>query len=404
MHFARIYLAVVRFLGVIFVFGLVTIVMRRQPDSEIALLLVLGVMASWLRFKLESTGYVTLTPVVSFVALLLYPPYVSALVASISGIISARYFGRYTWGRGFEEGGEETLCMLLSAATFHALAASRADGLAFIAAVGVYACSRIILMALRGKLHEDIALVSTVASSGKYLLGNVVLFGLVAYGITHATPIYARFGLLGLSLVIIAFVEFYSPWKLLSLQADNLYTSLAIIAEAIDIKDPYTGRHSRRVTGIATKLARRLNLPESKVNTVRIGALLHDIGKIGVSGRIIRKPSSLESSELRAMQLHPVISANIMSPVEYFKEAALLVRHHHEHYDGTGYPDGLKGEEIPIGSRIILVADAFDAMTTDRPYRKGRSSQEALRILQERAGKQFDARVVKELGEISPST
>jgi HD-GYP domain-containing protein (c-di-GMP phosphodiesterase class II) len=101
-----------------------------------------------------------------------------------------------------------------------------------------------------------------------------------------------------------------------------------------------------------------------------------------------------------AMREHPVISANIMQPVELLAGAAALVRHHHEHVDGSGYPDGLKGEAIPIGSRIILVADAFDAMTTDRPYRKGRSRTEALRVLREHAGRQFDARVVAALESI----
>jgi putative nucleotidyltransferase with HDIG domain len=270
-------------------------------------------------------------------------------------------------------------------------------------AVLAYALCRLLFTALNGRFHE-ISLGTTVLGTAKYLIGNITLLGIVAFAVTHAMPISSRFGFLGLGLVTVALLEFYRPWKLLSQQSQDLYSSLAIIAEAIDIKDPYTGRHSRRVAETATKLARRLSVSEHEVDAVRIGGLLHDIGKIGVSGNIIRKPASLDAREMEAMQRHPEISADIMVPVEYFRNAAYLVRHHHEHYDGTGYPDGLKAEGIPIGSRIILVADAYDALTTDRPYRKGKAPVEALEVLKERSGKQFDARVVKELEEMLSET
>jgi HD-GYP domain-containing protein (c-di-GMP phosphodiesterase class II) len=125
--------------------------------------------------------------------------------------------------------------------------------------------------------------------------------------------------------------------------------------------------------------------------------MLHDIGKIGVSGKIIRKPSSLNVAEMAEMRRHPVIGAEIMRPVELLAEASEIVMHHHEHFDGSGYPDGLRGEQIPVGSRIVLVADAFNAITTDRPYQKARSKAEALKVLRSHAGTQFDPQVVKAL-------
>jgi putative nucleotidyltransferase with HDIG domain len=390
-----------RLVGPIVALGFVLYGLSQRMDATVGLFLMLGTIGAWLRFNLRPTGYVTLTPLISFVALLLYAPYIAVLVASLSASIGSILSGRRT-SRGSMAGdaSEEALSMILSVVVFRLVLAYYGTGAAFTAAVIGYASCRLILTALRGKIEEDISPASTVLGAGLYLIGNIVLLAVVAFGVTHVTPISGRFGFLGLSLVTIALLEFYRPWKLLSQQADDLYASLAIIAEAIDIKDPYTGRHSRRVADVATKLARRLNLPEHDVATIRIGALLHDIGKIGVSGRIIRKKGDLESHEREAMQRHPVISAGIMKPVEYFREAALLVRHHHEHYDGSGYPDGLKAEEIPIGSRIILVADAYDAMTTDRPYRKGRLKHEALTTMKERAGKQFDARVVRVLQEV----
>ncbi len=127
---------------------------------------------------------------------------------------------------------------------------------------------------------------------------------------------------------------------------------------------------------------------------------MHDIGKVGVSAKIIRKPGPLDSAEWDKMKQHPVIGAEIMQPIELLSEAAEIVRHCHEHYDGSGYPDGTRGEAIPLGSRIILVADAFHAMTSDRSYRKARPREEALRELIRCAGKQFDRKVVDAFGSV----
>ncbi len=148
------------------------------------------------------------------------------------------------------------------------------------------------------------------------------------------------------------------------------------------------------------RIARALRLPEPEVRKIKFAGMLHDIGKIGVSGKIIRKPSSLTSEEMVQMRKHPVIGAEIMRPVELLADASEIVRHHHEHFDGSGYPDGLRGAQIPIGSRVVLVADAFNAITTDRPYRKARGKAEALKILREHTGTQFDAKVVEAFGRV----
>jgi len=207
----------------------------------------------------------------------------------------------------------------------------------------------------------------------------------------------AGFGLIAMGIAVVVLVEAYYPWKLLGEQGGVLLTSLQMMAQAVDLKDPYTSNHSRRVSQYAVRLARAMGLSEGEVERIRVGGLMHDIGKIGISGRIIRKPGKLTAEEQALMREHSSVSANIIEPLEILGESAAMVRHHHENWDGSGYPDGLRGEEIPLGARIIFVADALDALVTDRPYRKGASRAEALAIIRQNAGTQFDPTVVAAL-------
>jgi putative nucleotidyltransferase with HDIG domain len=206
-----------------------------------------------------------------------------------------------------------------------------------------------------------------------------------------------------MGLVGIMLVEAYYPWKLLGEQGGALLTSLGMMAQAVDLKDPYTSNHSQRVSNYATRIARALELSEADVERVRIGGLMHDIGKIGISGRIIRKPGRLTAEEQALMRRHSSVSADIIEPLEILGESAAMVRHHHENWNGTGYPDGIAGDNIPLGSRIIFVADTFDAVTTDRPYRKGADKLAALKVLQDNAGTQFDPTVVAAMEKVIPS-
>lgn len=205
----------------------------------------------------------------------------------------------------------------------------------------------------------------------------------------------------GLASVIL--IETYYPRKLFGEQFEVLVTSLQIMAEAVDVKDPYTSNHSQRVSRYAVRVARALNLDEAEVERIRIGGLMHDIGKIGINGRIIRKPGRLTEEERTLMKTHSTLSAEIIEHLAVLSDSTLMVRHHHEHCDGSGYPDGLTREQIPIGSRIILVCDAYDALTTDRPYRKGASKADALAVIRANAGTQFDPEVVEALERIADS-
>jgi putative nucleotidyltransferase with HDIG domain len=171
-------------------------------------------------------------------------------------------------------------------------------------------------------------------------------------------------------------------------------STIKALAAAIDEKDPYTRGHSERVSKLSVLIARSLGLGAREVRNVQIGSLLHDVGKIGIDDRILRKPSVLTDDEYRYMKQHPEKGASMLAPIKNMKEINPAVRHHHERWDGGGYPAGLRAEEIPLIARIVNVADTFDAMTTNRPYQKAMSVERAVARLKELAGSAHDPQLV----------
>ncbi len=167
--------------------------------------------------------------------------------------------------------------------------------------------------------------------------------------------------------------------------------SLAMVVEA---KDEATRGHLERTQAYGLALARAVD-PDLATEELGFGFFLHDIGKVGVPEHVLRKPGPLTAEEWEVMRTHPVLGAQIVAPITFLDGAERLVRHHHERFDGTGYPDGLRAEEIPLAARVFAVADAFDAMTSDRPYRPAMSLERALEEIVEGAGTQFDPEVVR---------
>jgi len=166
------------------------------------------------------------------------------------------------------------------------------------------------------------------------------------------------------------------------------------LANAIDAKSPWTKGHSERVMNLAAAIAKEMGVDEQLTERVRLGGLLHDIGKIGIIEALLEKPTTLDEDEFPPMRLHPGKGVAILAPIDQLQNVLPGILHHHERYDGTGYPDGLKGKAIPLEARIITVADAFDAMVSERPYKKGYSTEAALAELRMNAGSQFDPEVV----------
>ncbi|MGZ3439164.1 MAG: HD domain-containing phosphohydrolase [Polyangia bacterium] len=183
---------------------------------------------------------------------------------------------------------------------------------------------------------------------------------------------------------------------LLALERGYLEVLRALV-NAIEAKDPYTAGHSQRTAEFAVAIANRLRLGADEMKEIEVGGLLHDIGKIGIAENILRKPAQLDDAEMRVMRGHPAIGDGIVSDIQMLHRIRSMVRNHHERYDGSGYPDGLKGDEIPLGARIIAVADTYDAITSDRCYQPGRPPVESVPILRRLAGQQLDAMCVDAL-------
>ncbi len=219
-------------------------------------------------------------------------------------------------------------------------------------------------------------------------------FGVVYFGaarkperVDEALPLLGS--LISQTRIAMTNANLYSDMK------ENYIRTIKALAIAVDAKDTYTHGHSENVMNIAEAIAAEMSADEKWVGTIRDAGLLHDIGKIGIPGYILNKPGPLTYEEFNGiMKTHTSLGANIVKDVPFLQHLYALILHHHEHYDGTGYPAGLKGDAIPLGARILHVADAFEAMTSNRPYRHSLGRKEAIKRLVEEKGKQFDPRII----------
>ncbi len=176
---------------------------------------------------------------------------------------------------------------------------------------------------------------------------------------------------------------------------NNLIDTLQCLVTTLEAKDRYTQRHSERVTDLALRIARAMSCSREEIESIRFAGLLHDIGKIGIHDVVLQKSIGLTEDEFSLVKTHPIIGQNIIRPLGLLPMETAIVRNHHERWDGQGYPDGLAGEKIPLLARILAVADSFDAMTSDRPYRSAKTQEEAINELKRCAGFQFDRGVVE---------
>lgn len=380
----------------------------RVDPLSVFVFLAMACLAEWLDVRPGPLARFTLRPVVAFVGLWSGGPALLLLAGLLPVLLVGVALKRASLRQVLPTAGRDALGFWLGYLVYQGLAGYPAwpwdagvigQAAARAVSFGTFWVAHVHLQALDLNLSEGVRFPSALHHLMRLTWTHAGILILVAVVLGY---LEAGFGLIATGIAVVMLVEAYYPWKLLGEQDGVLLTSLQMMAQAVDLKDPYTSNHSQRVSQYAVRLARAMGLPEREVERIRIGGLMHDLGKIGVSGRIIRKPAKLTAEEQALMREHASVSASIIEPLEILGESAAMVRHHHENWDGSGYPDGLRGEEIPLGARIIFVADALDALLTDRPYRKGASRAEALAIIRQNAGTQFDPTVVAALERVSP--
>lgn len=272
---------------------------------------------------------------------------------------------------------------------------------ATFAAPWVLACEKVYIIAviaatvvfgrLAGQVTAAVAAVMTTVTLSSY---RVVEFQFAPFLITLATFSSASF-------LISMLRRQYEYIRILRAEAERANFELIWgLVAAVEAFDPYTKGHSERVSRLARQLRKALGMDEQDLHTLEQAALVHDIGKIHIGRDVLLKPGALTPAEYARVKEHPKAGSEILRPLVSLRKAIPIVLHHHERLDGSGYPDGLKGSEIPLGARILAVTDSFDAMTSNRPYREAKSVPDAFRELRAGSGRLYDAEVVEAFGRV----
>jgi len=336
----------------------------------------LDIIAELTPVALPQGGFVTLGFPVIYASLLVYGPGVSSwIVVVCNTIVEAKLRGRKQYMGG----------IAITADSIGHILPIVSSALAYFL-VNTFLVN--IILALQKKTSIlEMWLVNFKWTVPNYLAQTPIgfLMAVLYRGISWWAVLFLCFPL---------FIAYYAYRLYVDLRKQHLSTIQAL-ATAIEARDAYTEDHSMRMSQYAVATARELGVSINEVEIIHYAAILHDIGKIGVSDRILNKPGKLTKKELTEMRKHPKTGRDIISKIDSLKKASRLVYYHHERYNGQGYPEGLKGEDIPVGARILAVIDAYDAMTSKRPYRSAYSTKEAIRELKENAGTQFDKKVVE---------
>ncbi len=263
-----------------------------------------------------------------------------------------------------------------------------------------YMLVNVTLMVIIMALDQGISPLGMWLVNFRWLVPNYIT--LAPIGVLLAR-VYQSVGAFGVMLFFLPLMLARHSFQRFIDMRDVYLNTVGALAAAIDAKDTYTRGHSERVTRYAVATARALKLPEDQVEILQYVSLLHDIGKIGTRDEILNKPGRLLDAEYDEVKRHVLVGHSIIAGIKFLADGAVIVRHHHEWFDGTGYPDNLAGEAIPIGARILAVVDAYDAITSDRQYRKAQATDEAIAEIQKGAGSQFDPRVLAAFIRVLPT-
>jgi putative nucleotidyltransferase with HDIG domain len=345
---------------------------------------------------LYPTGELQLTPELVIPTLILFglPVVAAGAALGIATGLSARPVRSVLWDGGL------VLLSLVAASVGAAMVPSHVPlaGVAKVAAAGLaYFVAQTVIATARLQSEPGMSwprgLRFLLTATGPHVLAFIVVAAMSVWIAGTALSAIERLCVPVLAAAVT--LQLYLPRILRGQEQRRVAAAVSVLAAAIDLKDPYTANHSAEVASLCRRVARGLGLNEATAHTIYLAGLLHDTGKIAVPHEILSKPGKLSAEEMKLMQEHVPAGVQIVQSIGGLVEVAKIVAASHEHVDGSGYPAGLRGERIPLGSRIIIAVDAYNAMVTDRPYRRARSPQEAIDELEARKGSQFDPLVVQ---------
>lgn len=369
------------------------------PLSRIVLLTILAGLASSFPLKI-SHQYTYTVPDIAYVgAIVLFSPGVPGIIALIAGL--GLLGNRSDWWlvRLFNLG-QNAAYVTAGAATFAGLRHLGAGG-PDIAGLGpataLLGAALVMLLVNTGLVAGAIALFLDRQFWRVWrekLRGDAPVFAVLA-SIGAVAALLVRDYPLALPILVLPAVFLQVAQRRGADLRSNTHDALAALVEIVELRDPYTAGHSHRVATLARSLAEQIGLTPEETDMIESAARVHDLGKVAIDPAVLLKVGPLTDQEWSEMRQHPVYGADVIARFHGLEQVAALIRHHHERWDGAGYPDGLAGEAIPFGARILAVADAFDAMTSARPYRPAHGFDTALRVLEDGAGRQWDQRVVR---------
>jgi len=362
--------------------------------------IILNTIAEFMPVDLPVGGNVTIGFPIDFVVILVYGPATAIIVTSFGAFIGEIVEGKSRWYKIVFNMAQYTLSAGIAGMVYQGLGgvvdpANLSNYIipAAICAI-IYFLINSNLFVIVISLAEEIPILSIWK---KRIKGTIATYiALVPTGFVMAM-VYVTIGIWGIILFFFPLILARRSFELYTKMRKVYLDTIRALAAAIDAKDPYTKGHSERVAENSVALAQELNLSGRDIENIEYTALLHDIGKIGIADNILGKKSSLTVKEFDKIKEHTTMGAKIIEPVDFLKNSYEAIYHHHERYNGDGYPDGIKEKDIPLSARIIAVADAYDAMGSDRPYRKKLNMNKILKELKDQSGKQFDPEVVKAL-------
>lgn len=360
--------------------------------------IIISILAEFIPVDLPIGGVISIGFPIDFVIILVYGPALAMLITAVGALIGETIERERSWDKVIFNAAQYSLTAGISGIVYQqaggVVGAQNIFQFIFPAAICAltYCIINITLFILVVSFDKNVRIKTIWRTSIKEMIPSYIAEAPMGF---LMAIVYVEVGIIGILLFFLPLLLARRSFELYTKMRKVYLDTIRALAAAIDAKDPYTKGHSERVAEISLALAQELNLSDKDIENIEYTALLHDIGKIGIADNILGKNSSLTNKEFDKIKEHTVMGAKIIEPVDFLKNSYEAIYHHHERYNGDGYPDGIKEKKIPLSARIIAVADAYDAMGSDRPYRKKLSHNKILKELKEQSGQQFDPEVVK---------